>query len=259
MTRREAAEKVFISIRENGFKPTEIQYGDCYFIFDKGEDGVVHFKIKGLHGWKFAMWIETDVEALKNDNGEDYPAVQFFCQHTINIDKFKPSRSFFLVNFSLNAIQSDDPWKFYVVRDMLQMIKRHPFIAFTMDLCEDTYYHGSYILCYLQQRLYKTKKSIKEWWRDVWVRIWHGPKVWLIKHHKVVSSAELVDHNHDGWVSHPRYDMNIHFAKVFDDEEKQCEAEFKVVKRFFHKNYYKNMHLFLTREGIEQPYCYDRK
>ena len=47
MTRREATEKVFDYIRKNKFKPINIQYGNGYFIFDKGEDGVVHFNIKG--------------------------------------------------------------------------------------------------------------------------------------------------------------------------------------------------------------------
>ena len=60
MTRREAAEKVFSYIRKNNFEPINIQYGNGYFIFDKGEDGVVHFNIKGLHGWKFAMRINTN-------------------------------------------------------------------------------------------------------------------------------------------------------------------------------------------------------
>ena len=44
MTRREATEKVFTYIRNNNFEPTNIQYGDGYFIFDMGKDGVVHFK-----------------------------------------------------------------------------------------------------------------------------------------------------------------------------------------------------------------------
>ena len=50
MTRREISEKVLTYIKENGFVPYDIQYGDGYFIFDMGEDGVVHFKIKGLRG-----------------------------------------------------------------------------------------------------------------------------------------------------------------------------------------------------------------
>ena len=95
MTNREAAEKVFSYIRKNKIVPVNIQYGNCYFIFDKGEDGVVHFEIKGLHNWKFAMWVNTNPDELKNEKGEEYPAIQFFCQHKTNIDKFKPSRSFF--------------------------------------------------------------------------------------------------------------------------------------------------------------------
>lgn len=78
MTRREAAEKIFNYIRENKFKPINIQYGNGYFIFDMGDDGVIHFNIKGLHGWKFAMWIETDPENLKREDGKEYPAIYFF-------------------------------------------------------------------------------------------------------------------------------------------------------------------------------------
>lgn len=259
MTRREAAEKIFNYIKENKFKPTNIEYGNCYFIFDKGTDGVVHFNIKGLHGWKFAMWIETDAEKLKNDSGKDYPAVQFFCQHSLNIDKFKPSRSFFLVEFSLNAIEEDDPYELYEVRDILLTIKRHPFVAFSMDHCESQYYYHSYIRCYLGQKFYRVSQAIRKWWKDTWVRIWHGSKVWFIEKHKVVDTVELRDSNHDGWECYPRYDMKIHFRKISDDEQEQEKAEIKMLDRFFRKNYYKNMDLILTRDGIDHPYSYTIK
>lgn len=259
MTRREAAEKIFNYIKENKFTPTNIEYGNCYFIFDKGNDGVVHFNIKGLRGWRFAMWIETDAEKLKNDSGDDYPAVQFFCQHSLNIDKFKPSRSFFLVDFSLSEIERDDSWPFYEIRDMLRMIKRHPYVAFSMDYSEDKCYAHSYIRCYLSQKNYRICKAIRDWWKDVWVRIWHGPKVWFIKKYKVVDTAKLRDLNHDGWACYPRYNMQIHFKKISDDEEKQERAEIKVLDRFFRKNHYKNMDLILTRDGIEHPYSYTIK
>lgn len=256
MTRREAAEKVFNYIRENKFKPINIQYGNGYFIFDKGEDGVVHFNIKGLHGWKFAMWINTNEEELKNENGKDYPAIQFFCQHKLNIDKFKPSRSFHLVELSLEDVENGENWRFMDIRDMLQMIKRHPLVAFTMDACEDKYYHKSYLSCYLDMKTYRIKQAIKEWWNDTWVRVWHGSKVWFINRYKVVNKAELVDKNGDGWCVHPRYDMRIHFKKISDDVGTQEKAEIKMLDFWFHDNYYDNMSLDLTREGCEGRYCY---
>ncbi len=256
MTRREAAEKVFKYIRENKFEPTNIHYGNGYFIFDMGDDGVVHFNIKGLYGWKFAMWIETDSEKLKRENGKDYPAIQFFCQHQLNIDKFKPSRSFHLVKLSLDDIESDDNWKFYSIRDILQMIKKHPFVAFAMDACEDQYYNKSYFLCYANMKIYRIKKIVKEWWKDTWVKIWHGSKVWFVEKYKVVDSIKLVDKNDKYWKVSPRYDMKIHFKKISVNEEEQQKAEIRVLNRWFHKNYYNNMHLELTRDGIDGIYSY---
>jgi hypothetical protein len=256
MTRRDAGEKIFNYIKENKFTPINIEYGDCYFIFDKGTDGVVHFNIKGLHGWKFAMWIETDADKLKNDNGIDYPAVQFFCQHTLNIDKFKPSRSFFCADISLQYLENEDSWYLYKINDILRMIKRHPYVSFAMDCSEDKFYDGSYLRCYLSQKFYRVSQATKEWCNDAFVRVWHGSKVWFVKKYKVVDSVELIDRNQDGWRTYPRYDMRIHFKKVSDDEQKQDKAEIKMLNVFFRKNGYKNMHLTLTRDGIEHSYSY---
>lgn len=259
MTRREAAEKIFNHIKENKFTPINIEYGDCYFIFDHGEDGVVHFNIKGLRHWKFGMWINTNAEELKNDDGEDYPAVQFFCRHTLDLDKFKPSRSFFLVKIGLKEIEEDEPWEFYEIKDILQMIKRHPFVAFSMSWHQSNCCDHSYIGFYLRQRLYTAKSKIKEWCKDAWVRVWHGSKIWFIKKYKVVDSVELIDGNGDGWKSYPRYDMKIHFKNISDDEQEQNNAELKMLNVFFRKNHYKNMHLILTREGVEGYYSYSNR
>lgn len=259
MTRREAAEKVFNYIRENKFTPIDIKYGDGYFIFDMGDDSVVHFNIKELRNWRFGMWIQTDEEKLKHDGGEDYPAVQFFCRHKTDLDKFKPSRSLFKVNISLEEINDDDTWVLYEIKNILKMIKRHPLTAFQMSWGMDYYCDESYIGFYLRSRFIDVKYKIKEWWKDVSILLWHGPKVWFIKRYKVVDTVELYDNNHDGWECSPRYDMKIHFRKISDDEEEQAKAELNVLNKFFHKDYYSNMGIELTRDGIEGLYYYDSK
>ena len=259
MTRREASEKVFQYIRENKFEPVNVQYGNGYFIFDMGDDGVVHFNIKGLHGWKFAMWIETDPKKLKQKDGTEHPAIQFFCQHKLNIDKFKPSRSFHLIELSLKDIEDGKNWRLLDIMDMLQMIKRHPFVSFTMDACEDRYYHKSYIYCYLDMKLYRIKRSLKEWWNDISVKVWHGSKVWFVNRYKVVDNIKLVDKNDKDWKVSPRYDMRLHFKEISANEEEQQKAEIRVLDRWFHKNYYHNMNLELTRDGLEGIYSYQMK
>ena len=256
MTRREAADKFFNYITEIKFEPINIQYGNGYFIFDMGEDGVVHFNIKGLSGWKFGMWIETDPEKLKNESGKKYPSVQFFCQHELNINKFKPSRSFFLENFDLEYIESYYNWRFCYIDDMIRMIKRHPFISFTMDACGDRFYNKSYIGCYIHIKLLRIKQSVKRWYKDTWIRVWHGSKVWFVNRYKVVDNVKLVDQNECGIKVLPRYEMRIHFKKISDNEDEQENAEIKMLNRWFLKNYYDNMNLEITREGIEGRYSY---
>ena len=256
MTRREATEKVFNYIRGKKFTPINIEYGRSYFIFDHGEDGIVHFNIKGLHGWKFAMWIETDPAALKNEGYKESPAIQFFCQHELNIDKFKPSRSFFLTDISLHDIEKEDSWYLYNILDILQMIKKHPLVSFAMDGNESAYCNESYLKHYLGARFYGTEKKITTWFKDKSVLLWHGPKVWFINKYKVVDRAKLFDLNKGGWKCRPRYNMRIHFKKLYDDEEKQSKAEIKMLDVFFRKNDYDNMHLQLSREGAEGHYSY---
>ncbi|MSA02212.1 hypothetical protein GKG42_07210 [Lactonifactor sp. BIOML-A2] len=39
---RKIAEMLFDEIRKMGFTPYNIQYGNGYFIFDRGQDSVIH-------------------------------------------------------------------------------------------------------------------------------------------------------------------------------------------------------------------------
>lgn len=266
MTRREAAEKVFTFLKDDGFKPTDIKYTNGYYIFDMGKDSVVHFNIKGLHGWWFAMWLETDPEKLKGEKGEKYPTIQFFCQHKLNVDKFKPSTSFFKKEYYLEDIEDsknvktgkDLFWIFFQIENIVKMIKRHPFVSFAMDLRKDECCLKSYIAVYIKRVIYNTKQNLEEWSRDKWTKIWHGSKVWFVNKHKVIDTIKLIDHDAEdnGWKTYPRYEMQIHFKKVSDNEDEQNKTEINLLNKWFSKRYYKNMNIALTREGEEGGYTY---
>lgn len=244
-TRREMAEKVFTYIRSVGFKPINIQYGNGYFVFDMGEDGVVHFNIKGLHGWKFGMWI----------NEED-PVVSFFCQHKLNIDKFKPSRSFFSANFNKEDISSEDSWMLYKIKDILRMIKRHPLVAFTMDYNESEFSSESYLGVYLERFFYKIQYTVRQHVRWIIPVIWHKPKIAFLNLYKVVDYVTFDDCNSDGWIANPRYEMSIHFKRMYQDEEKQTKAEIGVINTWFKKDRYKELHINCRRPDVKGFYWY---
>lgn len=256
MTRREAAESVFQYIRNNNFIPTNIQYLDGYFVFNMGEDSVVHFDIKGLYGWKFSMWIETNPEKLKDDDGKEYPAIQFFCQHHLNIDKFKPSTSYFLEKYNLRDIENPNKYQYSFIINIMRMIKRHPFVAFSMDYNMDSYWEKSYIGCYLGMKFYKSKKVFKERIEDTWTSLWHGSKVKFINRYKVVNKVVFIDNNNDDWKCSPRYEMTIHFNKISDKEEEQEAAELRVINHWLRKGSYKNMNVHFSREGLNGTYTY---
>ncbi len=61
-----------------------------YFIFEFGEDSVIHFKVKEVKGWLFGIWFNREYD------GEE-PKDQLFWQYERDIDKFKPSASVFLI------------------------------------------------------------------------------------------------------------------------------------------------------------------
>lgn len=249
MTRREVSEKVFTYIKENGFVPYDIYYGDCYFVFSKGEDGVVHFRIKGLHGWKFAMWINTNEEELKNDDGKDYAALQFFCQHEQNIDKFKPSRSYFCEKYLLQDVEVTEPL-FYNIGDMLKQIKYHPLFSFAQDSGYDKYVSTrSCLLNYLMIRYYNITYVIREWFEQIPLYCWTKFKIALCRNCKIVKSIKIIDHNTDGFRCSPRYDCRITFNRLYSDKQ-QDEAECKWLNIWFRKLRWHHIGIGLYREGL---------
>ena len=86
LSKTKIKEACFECLKENGFTVTDVEIGNGYFIFDLGQNSVVHFKIKEIPYWKFGLWIIKDTE-------KNVYTVQFFGDKIDWIDKFKPSRS----------------------------------------------------------------------------------------------------------------------------------------------------------------------
>lgn len=74
---REIADFMLSKMKELGFKPYDISYGNGYFLFDYGEDSVVHFRLKGLwKHWKFGMWIFSEYLDETVKEKDKYPFIQ---------------------------------------------------------------------------------------------------------------------------------------------------------------------------------------
>lgn len=257
MTRKESAQTIFNFIKSIGFKPYDIQYGNGYFIFDKGEDGVVHFKVNGLYGWKFGMWVNTNKNELNDKEEKEYPALQLFAQHKDNIDKFKPSRSYFLAEYCLEELENPAPYQWYQIKNMLKMIKRHPFISYYYDRREFAEFTGnSFILEYFKTKAYKTYETISDFISE-WIPItWIKFKLFFGKFNKNVDKVVIVDMNYGGWVSTPRWEVQIQFSKDSTDKKENKWIKFWLN---YYKLNYEHVRIELFRDGIEGSYGYTLK
>jgi hypothetical protein len=171
---------------EVGIKTYNHQFLNGYFIFEMEESAVTHFKIKGLKWWKFAIWKQ------EKDNEVDYT---LFCQLEKFIDKFKPSRSNYFVNFKniddINNIVD-------LIKDMKKNKLKYFFDEFTYDeeftkvkgvkalisgyVSEDVYNFKKYLvkskenICYYIKYLELKLKTIKI--KDIKVMIDKRDKSW---------------------------------------------------------------------------------
>lgn len=254
MNNKEIAEIVFNKIKSFGFKPYDIKYGDGYFIFDMGENSVVHFHIKGCRHWKFGMWINSeflDEKYLKeyceknNCKESDLPIVQIFAQYETCIDKFKPSRSYHCVDcFTI------DDYMCFELEYMIKHIKKHPFIAYA----EDKHFSRFYIWYFIKSEFYDKKIKLKNYMSEKYTYIYNWIKVQFIKRSKIVDKIELIDGNTEDWVTYPRYSLNITFNS--DSTKEEC----KLLNFWFHKDYYKNLNLNLYNDNFNdgKSYVYER-
>ena len=240
---REIAEMMFDIIKDYGFRPYDIKYGNGYFICDRGEDSIIHFKIRGCRGWKFGIWVNS--EYLNEENrkeepdtyGDGYKVISLFAQYEKDIDKFKPSASAFCVEYGAREwekhSQYANPW--YQIKEMIGMIKRHPFISYAGQA---GYYAGyfdkSFLLYFLENRCKDAVIDIRKVFNKAFHLTWLNFKL-LLARSEVIDSIEIEDFQKEnpGWSTSYLHKVKITFAEAATEEEEQ-----QWIYRWFRKQEY---------------------
>lgn len=252
-TNRQIGNYMLKVIRDFKFTHKKVQRGNGYFILDMGDDSVVHFEIKECPGWLFAFWINSDAE-------KDEDCITIFTRHKSDLDKFKPSRSFFKISYSKqNMMDSFNPnfYMFHELEEILTHIKKNPIVAYVQSYYMDAYTGNKYVCDYVQIKLAIMKYKCKDKYNDIVPILMHKYKLPILKRYDIVDDVEFIDNNRDGLTVSPRYDMVITFKTKYKDdvqEQKECE----ILNRYFHRplHKYDNIHISCRREdGI--PYTYD--
>lgn len=98
------------------------EYGNGYFLFNFGPNTVAHFRLKETPGWLYGIWwsLRINKEGIVNIIGE------FFAQYESEIDKFKPSASYYgcdVVADENVCLKEDE------VISIINFIHEHPYRA----------------------------------------------------------------------------------------------------------------------------------
>lgn len=252
---KEIAKIIFKSIKEMGYKPYDIEYGNGYFLFEMGDDSVVHFRLKGLgpigKHWKFGMWIAAEsLEESYREKEKDLPydeqynIVQLFAQYDTIIDKFKPSRSSLCVQYKASewerTLKYPNPWG--EIKNMLGMMKTHPLMCYC-GVCGEYagYWSGSFLLSYLKNEGYNTWQIFKETIYTKFFLPYTKIKIALAQKDKIIHSLTLYDFEKEnkGWSTNYKYQVKPVFKK--DTTDKQISKWFN---RWFKKEKYGNYKMY---------------
>lgn len=264
---REIAEFIFSKMKEYGYEPYDIKYGNGYFIFDMGDDAVVHFRVKRVwKHWKFGMWINSELLEASEEDKKKYKLISVFAQYDTQIDKFKPSRSELLVEFNAkdwNEEEPDNGLYTFELQCMLDMMKNHPFLCYNGMCGKDAYYtrRKSFIWEFIENESYKFRKEfIKAVQTAFWIP-YTKAKIFFAKHNKHIKSIELYDFEKEnpGWSTDYLYQVRVTFTADSTDEN-----EVKWLDKWFKKDKYGKFDTYdhvvelgdLHREGKEKAYSY---
>ena len=118
--------QLFEHLKSQNYTIATEQYGDGYFIFDYGPNTVIHFRLKETPGWLYGVWwsFKVNKEGIVSIVGE------FFAQYEEEIDKFKPSASYYGCDMlSLVAADGSICLEEGEVISIINFIRDHPYRA----------------------------------------------------------------------------------------------------------------------------------
>lgn len=186
----ELIETVFSQIeKETGFHIIDKEYNDSEYYEEDEKYTVCEFHIKELKGFRFALWntyIWNDESKLFDENHVRWmnslelsykTELIFFCQYERDLDKFKPSRSGFVIGLYRNEYIKEpdpkeediEPFNLFDLDRALKYIKKHPIKSIEYARCQTRYIweddrSGFKLLrIFIYDWLYTWRSQFKEW------------------------------------------------------------------------------------------------
>ena len=255
----------FNLLKEEGFTVINVKTGNGYFIFDLGQNSVVHFELKEIPYWKFGLWIIKDAEK------KEY-SVQFFGDKIDWINKFKPSCS--TISSSADRNEAHKLPLVVTKKNQDSYCSIYMAVFHEMDVLKRLK-HNRRIAEY---GLSKTKQGFLKWlWGEIWYydiqkpveHFWEAHIVGklynlIIKYiafrfRKYVKARPVVDRGDNVW---PRYETGVEYLNEKDDTTMDVWYSIESLKVVDYLNKHSNFLQFKDKDdnrGFYYPEFYEKK
>jgi hypothetical protein len=216
---------IFEKLKQKNHIIEKEKFLDSYFIFDKDDDSVCHFHIKGCKGWKFGIWIFE-----KAKERESY--IHFFAQYEKFIDKFKPSASTYCESITKDDFlewENDNSfYSFNLISNMITEIKKHPILSFYKDVSYATYLPSNFniVKMFIEVNLKDFLETILRNYTNASIVFYFDIKNFIMAKSKFIHEIEFIDRNKTGALCYPRYILNIVFKDNSTEEQQDKFIKF---------------------------------
>lgn len=174
--------------KETSFHIIGIEYNDDKYTEEDDKYTICEFHIKEIPGFRFALWntrIWNDSSKLLDENHIKWmdsleisylSELIFFTQYERDLDKFKPSRSGFVIGLYRNEYIKEpepdeeiEPFNMFDLIKALKYIKKHKIRSVEYSGCQTRYIweddrsYFKILRMYIHDWLYVWKSQFKEW------------------------------------------------------------------------------------------------
>ena len=163
MGNKEIREKIFKRLEEYDFEAMNVRVMNGYYLFDFGDESVVHFKIKGCKRWLFGLWISRTKDGNPN-------SIDLFGEHEDYIDKFKPSQTAISESVDIPKGCDEDDLEEKIVDLVWSLIYHHLDVIHSSNTVGKLKYH------YNGGEGNLVKWLLSQWW---FYRVRYPLRMWL--------------------------------------------------------------------------------
>lgn len=207
MTQRNYVEMLEKELNENKFHILSQEWGNGYFVFDMGDDSVCHFIVKEIPHWKFGIWFTFD------EDKKNIVDVEVFTRHMDDLDKFKPTRSFFSKSEEVKPDADTNEYlsTIYYIVNIIKLIKHYPILTYVASYQMSWGCTDHILKSYISLRVSNKKYQLKKWYENKFKYNMTYLKLLMIKRkilkfsNGTIKEVKIYDNNG----VFPRYNMYI--------------------------------------------------